>query len=66
MSDDERQFRVVAAKTVTATFNVYAEDEDDARFQVENAVGMDYEVDVSDALNVSHDEWDVSDVSEIT
>lgn len=64
MSDDEpRTFTVTATKTLTATFEVDADDEDDATFQVENPMDMtSYSVDVSDALNVVQDEWDVSTV----
>jgi hypothetical protein len=62
--DDPREFTVVATKTVTATFSVYADDEDDARFQVENASGSDYAVDCSDALKFTQEDWDASDVTE--
>jgi hypothetical protein len=61
--DDQREFTVVATKTVTATFSVYADDDDDARFQIENAVGTDWAVDCSDALKFTQEDWDVSDVT---
>ena len=66
MSDEERVFKVIASKAITATFEVYAEDEDDARFQVETPAPMSYEVNVSDALALDQDEWDVSTVEEKT
>ena len=65
MSDDEEHvFMVVATKTITATFEVYAEDEDDARFQVETPPHMTFEVTVSDAMKLEQDDWDVSTIEE--
>lgn len=66
MSDDERVFIITASKTITAKFEVYADDEEDARFDVENPAPMSFEVSVSDALSVEQDEWDVTDVEEKT
>jgi hypothetical protein len=54
-------YRVVATRTVTATFEVDAEDEEDARFEVENAV-QSYELRCEDALTLEQDDWDVSSV----
>src|SRR5262245_1272073 len=45
----EREFNVTATTTITATFLVYAEDEDDAREQVADALpigGFDFGVNV--------------------
>lgn len=64
MSDEEHVFKVIASRTVEATFEVYAEDEDDARDQVENPPHMMYDVSVSDAMSVIMDEWDVTDIEE--
>lgn len=65
--EEDRVFRVVATKSITATFKVYADDEDDARFQVENPVdSYSFGVDVNDAEHVSEDEWDVSTIEETT
>jgi hypothetical protein len=63
--DEDKVFTVVATKTITGTFEVYADDEDDARFQVENpADSFTFGVTVSDAMNVTEDEWDVSTIEE--
>lgn len=66
MSDEEHVFTVVATKTITATFEVYAEDEEDARDQVETPAHMTFEVAVSDAMKVEQDDWDVSSIEEKT
>jgi hypothetical protein len=67
MSD--KQFKVTATTTITATFEAWAEDEESAKFDVENALvtgehNFDFGVDVNDAINVSDTGWDVSDVEE--
>jgi hypothetical protein len=64
MSNEEHQFKVIATKTITATFDVYAEDEDEARDEIEMAV-HGYDVIVSDAVDLVEDEWDVSTIEEV-
>jgi hypothetical protein len=67
MSD--KQFKVTATTTIQATFEVWAEDEESAKFDVEDALvtgqhAFEFGVDVNDATNVSDTGWDVSDVEE--
>jgi len=64
---EEQEFTVTATTTITAVFTVYAESEDDARDQVEDALvvgdhAFDFNVDVPNASEVSDDGWDVLDV----
>jgi hypothetical protein len=64
---DEREFIVQASATIDASFTVWAEDEDDARSQVENAVvtgkhAFDFSVRVDDAIKLNINGWDVLDV----
>jgi len=66
---EEKEFTVTASTNITATFTVYAEDEDDARDQVENALvtgkhNFDFGVDVPQGESVEDDGWSVSDVAE--
>jgi len=60
----EREWRVTASQTVTAEFIVWAEDEDEAREQIVDAWGSDFELSCSDASKLDADGWDVTDVSE--
>ena len=64
---EEREFKIVATTTVTATFSVWAESEDEARdlvneAQVTGRHAFDYRIDVPDATHVDADDWDVSTV----
>jgi len=68
MSD--KQFRVKATTTITATFEVWAEDEESAKFDVEDAIvigphAFDFGVEVSDASDVEDSGWMVFDVEEV-
>ena len=67
MIDKEREFLVAAVTTVTATFMVFAEDEEDAKEQVESALvtgphSFDFNIDVPNAQDVRDEGWDVTDV----
>jgi len=65
---EEKEFRVTASTTITATFVVYAESEEDAKDEVESAVllgahAFDYSVSVSDAEEVGDTGWQVEDIA---
>jgi len=69
MSEDmeERGFKVTASTTITATFIVYAESEEDAHDLVSEALvvhkhAFDYNVEVPNAAQASDDGWDVHEV----
>jgi len=62
IEEQEKEFIVVAYKTVTKRFSVYADDEEDARFQVENPGPGDFGFD--DGEDVDQEDWNVTDIEE--
>ena len=62
---EEKEFIVVAVATITSTFTVYAESEEDAKDLVTDGdptEGFDYRIE--DADETKSDGWDVVDVKE--
>jgi len=66
--NDEHEYRVTATTTVTATFTVWAESEQDATDLVSEAnvtgqYAFDYRIDVPDADHVDAEAWDAHTVT---
>jgi len=64
---EEKEWQVTASTTLTATFLVWAETEEEARELVTDALvagrhAMDYRVEVPDAIHVDADDWDAHTV----
>lgn len=66
---EDKEFKVTATVTITATFDVLADDEEDAKFKVEDALvtgnhNVEFGVEVDDGYDVRDGGWDVVSVEE--
>lgn len=54
----EREYTVTATKVITAHFTVFAEDEDDIQYVME-----DIQVSCFDADKIDQDDWDILEIN---